>query len=72
MELIYEVDAEEKMKADFEILRDGFLLLEYDYLGGSGSRGYGKIRFDELDLEVVIGEISDNVLDECRRLLSEV
>ena len=60
------------MKADFEILRDGFLLLEYDYLGGSGSRGYGKIRFDELDLEVVIGEISDNVLDECRRLLSEV
>lgn len=72
LELIYEVDMEDKMKTDFEILRDGFRLLEYDYLGGSGSRGYGKIRFEELDLEVVIGDVADNVMDECRRLLIEV
>ncbi len=26
----------------------GFKLLEYDYLGGSGTRGYGKVRIDEL------------------------
>ena len=37
--LVYEVVDEETLKKDFEILREGFRLLEYDYLGGSGSRG---------------------------------
>ena len=30
------------------MLRTGINLLENDYLGGSGSRGYGQIKFDEL------------------------
>jgi CRISPR-associated protein Csm3 len=29
---------------------EGMKLLEDDYLGGSGSRGYGKIKFDELKI----------------------
>ena len=44
LEMIYEVENEETMKQDFEILKEGFRLLEYDYLGGNGSRGYGKIK----------------------------
>lgn len=72
LEMIYEADGEGRMKADFEILRNGFLLLGYDYLGGNGSRGYGKIRFRELAVEVLTGELSEETLDECQRLLSEV
>lgn len=72
LELTYEMDAEEKMKTDFEILRDGFRLLEYDYLGGSGSRGYGKVGFKNLKSEVLIGDVSENILDECQKILDEV
>ncbi len=35
----------------FEKLRHGLGLLEKDALGGSGSRGYGRIRFEELHEE---------------------
>ncbi|GFI49945.1 CRISPR type III-associated RAMP protein Csm3 [Lachnospiraceae bacterium] len=72
LDLIYEMDTEEKMKMDFEIIRDGLRLLEYDYLGGNGSRGYGKVRFKELELEVLIGDISEEILNECQGLLNEV
>lgn len=33
------------------LLRKGMRLLEQDSLGGSGSRGYGKIKFEELALD---------------------
>lgn len=72
LDLIYEMDTEEKMEADFEMIRDGFRLLEYDYLGGNGSRGYGKVKFKELELEVLIGDISDRVQDVCQGFLNEV
>ena len=72
LDLIYEMDTEEKMEADFEMIRDGFRLLEYDYLGGHGSRGYGKVKFKELELEVLIGDISDRVQDVCQGFLNEV
>lgn len=72
LDLTYEMKTEEEMKADFEILRDGFKLLEYDYLGGNGSRGYGKVRFRNLELEAVIGDVSESILDECQMILNEV
>jgi CRISPR-associated protein Csm3 len=49
---IWEDDKEEDLLALFE---KGIRLLENDYLGGSGSRGYGQIKFGEF----VNTEISD-------------
>lgn len=72
LQLIYEVTDEvdaEQIVMDVKLLKEGFQLLEYDYLGGSGSRGYGRVHFDELDVTVVIGEVSDNVIEECRQIL---
>ena len=40
--------------------------MEYDYLGGSGARGYGRIRFLDLDAVPVIGEVDDSVMEQCR------
>lgn len=47
MELIYNVLTQN----DIERLRHVLIameLLEHDYLGGQGSRGYGKVRFGDL------------------------
>jgi CRISPR-associated protein Csm3 len=54
---------------DMKILKDGFKLLEYDYLGGSGSRGYGRVKFDEFGVECVLGEVDDDIIDECQKIM---
>lgn len=72
LQLIYEVTDEvdsEQIVKDVKLLKEGFQLLEYDYLGGSGSRGYGRVHFGELDVTVVIGDVSDHVIEECRQIL---
>ena len=72
MQLIYEFSNDidvDTLLQDFKILKEGFRLLEYDYLGGSGSRGYGRIRFLDLDAVPVIGEVDDSVMEQCRAIL---
>lgn len=72
LNIVYEVKDEETMVNDFGILSEGFRLLEYDYLGGNGSRGYGKVKFKDLYAEVVVGEVSEETVDMCRKLLKEI
>ncbi len=72
MQLIYgytDKTDEETLLQDFRILKEGFKLLEYDYLGGSGSRGYGRIKFLDLDAEPVIGDVDDELMEKCRTIL---
>lgn len=72
MQLIYEFSDEidsDTMLQDFRILKEGFKLLEYDYLGGSGSRGYGRVKFLDLDAEPVIGDVNDTLMEQCRTIL---
>ncbi len=72
LELIYEFKDNETMLQDFEILKNGFRLLQYDYLGGSGSRGYGKVIFKDFDLYPVIGDVDEDTLEMCKQLLEEI
>ena len=58
-----------KNNYDMKILKDGFKLLEYDYLGGSGSRGYGRVKFEEFGVECVLGEVDDDIIDECQKIM---
>lgn len=46
---IWDTDDEKKL---IKLLEDGFALLENDYLGGSGSRGYGQIRLGDIKAEM--------------------
>lgn len=67
MELVYEVSGEMKageIEEDFTLIADGLKLLQYDYIGGSGSRGYGKVEILNIESDVVVGEISDSELLE--------
>lgn len=67
--LIYNVENTEKMeeevKQDFENILLMFELLEDDYLGGHGTRGYGRVKFEDLKLieKVYIKENEDDIED---------
>ena len=76
LDIVYELDGTpdidvESVKQDMEILATGFRLLEYDYLGGNGSRGYGKVRFSGIGLELLFGELPEETLSCCKKKFSE-
>lgn len=65
--LIYNIENTENMekevKQDFENILLMFELLEDDYLGGHGTRGYGRVKFKDLKLieKVYIKENEDDI-----------
>lgn len=71
LEIIYNVDNEEELIEDMKSLALGLRLIQYDYIGGHGSRGYGRISISNIDVDCVIGELEDSIVDECRRILGE-
>ena len=75
MNILYEVRNEEEICNDFEVIARGLKLMEYDYLGGNGSRGYGRVKFLDLKAECVIGNDNgelDDILKTCNELLTGV
>ena len=72
LELVYEYRDDETLLRDMKILKDGFRLLQFDYLGGSGSRGYGKVAFRDLSVDVVVGEVKDEIIQQCQEMLDEI
>ena len=46
-------------------------LLQYDYLGGNGSRGYGKIQFQNIHVEAAVGNIAEALMEKCNLILNE-
>lgn len=74
LELIYEITTQnsDEIISDLELLSKGFTLLQYDYLGGSGSRGYGKVTFRNIQAEFVVGNNSDNnFLTKCNEIFKD-
>lgn len=74
VDIIYEVEngKEDEIVDDIKVLTDGFKMLQYDYLGGSGSRGYGKVAFSDMKAEVVIGKVDDMVIEQVNGMLSDI
>ena len=62
---------ENEIIEDFQILGEGMKLLQYSYLGGNGSRGYGKIKFRDIDVETVVGDLDPSMTEKCRQILTE-
>jgi len=48
LEMIINVWEDDNEKTLLDMLENGLRLIENDYLGGSGSRGYGQVKFGEL------------------------
>lgn len=57
--LIYNLENEEELNEDMEVLAQGFRLLQLDYLGGHGSRGYGRVSFSDFFIERIDIETGD-------------
>ena len=72
LSIIYNVDNEEELVEDFHTIADGLKLLQYDYIGGHGSRGYGRISISNLQLDVVVGDVKEELLSQCEAIVEEV
>lgn len=64
LDMIYEVEEESEIVEDLSMLAEGMKLLQYDYLGGHGSRGYGKVRFKDVQADTVVGELDEKLQQE--------
>jgi CRISPR-associated protein Csm3 len=49
------MEVEDEIIPDFENISQALKLLSMDYLGGHGSRGYGKVTFSDFKIEVKSG-----------------
>ena len=70
LDIVYDVEPDADVIEDFKLLVEVFKLLQYDYLGGHGTRGYGKVRLENLCADAVAGDVDYDVVDECNRILS--
>lgn len=64
LDIIYEVEAVDEILSDMRLVAEGMKLLQYDYLGGHGSRGYGKVKFNDVCADVVVGDVDDEIMAE--------
>ena len=69
LDMIYEVTDLEEMEEDFQTLAYGMRLLQYDYIGGHGSRGYGKVRFLHVLAECVVGDVDETAVEKANAIL---
>lgn len=72
MEMVYNLSDEAEAKEDMALLSEAMKLLKYDYIGGHGSRGYGKIAFSDVTAQAVVGDVGTALLDSINAALKEV
>lgn len=72
MDIIYNVVDEIEIAEDFTAIADGLKLLEYDYIGGHGSRGYGRVKFHDVKAIPVVGNIEESIISKCNTILSDL
>ena len=71
LRIIYNVIEKSEIEEDFITLLDGFKLLEYDYLGGHSSRGYGRVRIRDLEFDTVTGELDETIELKMKDIIKE-
>jgi len=49
--LVYNIENIEELKDDIRLLKEGLDILQMDYIGGHGTRGYGKIAIDSYRID---------------------
>ncbi len=59
--MVYDLQEPDHIKTDFDNIARALKLVSMDYLGGHGSRGYGKVAFSDFALEVKEGECPEDI-----------
>ena len=70
LNIIYEADDPTAIEEDMKLVQEGLMLLEYDYLGGNGSRGYGKVNFKDISVDCVVGEVDERIMERCNDIFA--
>ena len=53
----YTMEDDTELLDDMKLLAEGCKLLNLDYLGGSGTRGYGRVAFSDFEVRTLLGDI---------------
>lgn len=70
--VVYDIVEENEIREDFRNLAKALTLLEMDYLGGHGTRGYGRVRFREFKLESIESSLPETYMAELGGILKDV
>ena len=57
----YTMENPAQLMRDMQTLADGCRLLSMDYLGGSGTRGYGRVGFQDFSFSVIYGDLPEGI-----------
>lgn len=57
--LVYNIENEDEVVEDLQTVKEGLELLEMDYIGGHGSRGYGRVSLNSFATKIVGKAIID-------------
>lgn len=61
--LVYNIESDEELQEDLETLKVALDLLAFDYLGGHGSRGYGRVKLTIDDVQIIgAGTLDKNTI----------
>lgn len=69
--IVYDAMEAEELTEDFAYLARGMKLLQFDYLGGHGTRGYGRVRFRDIQITPLECDISPQKLKELSAMLQK-
>lgn len=72
MNIIYNVEEEEEIEEDIKNLKEGFILLENDYLGGNGTRGYGRVKIENLKINQAFGNMKPERIAGLKKIIGEI
>ena len=70
--MICDAESAEDAENSIRLLTEGMQLLQLDYLGGNGSRGYGKVQFKELSVRCAVGELQAEDVTKLEEILKGV
>lgn len=59
--MVYNMEEASEIREDIENIAEALKLVSMDYLGGHGSRGYGRVAFKDIELEVINGECPEDI-----------
>lgn len=72
LNIVYDVQKADEAAEDMKLLAEAMQLLEFDYLGGHGSRGYGKVKISGVQLRPVVGDVDKTLLAQCQKAFEGV
>lgn len=63
--LVYNIENLDELKEDLKNIKTAMELVEDDYIGGHGTRGYGRIKFNELDYQLkAYNEFDESMVED--------